>query len=86
MQEISEKRKIFIAPLDWGLGHAARILPLIKRFLADDCDVFLAVTGRAKEFFQRELSNVNYIDFPRYPIHRYGSLLFCQAQYKSTVS
>lgn len=37
--------KIFIAPLNWGLGHAARCIPLIDRFLAEGHEVVLGGDG-----------------------------------------
>lgn len=63
-----ERKRVFVAPLDWGLGHAARILPLVRKLMADDQMVYIAATGRARYFFERELSNCHFIDFPRYNI------------------
>jgi uncharacterized protein (TIGR00661 family) len=33
---------ILLAPLDWGLGHTTRCIPIISYFLANGCDVILA--------------------------------------------
>ncbi len=37
--------KVLVAPLDWGLGHATRCVPVIKEFLRQGAQVELAVTG-----------------------------------------
>lgn len=37
-----KKRKILISPLNWGLGHATRLVPVIQALLADGHSIFLA--------------------------------------------
>ena len=40
---ISEtKRKVLVAPLDWGLGHATRCIPIIHELLRQNYEVLLA--------------------------------------------
>jgi hypothetical protein len=36
------KSRILIAPLDWGLGHTTRCIPVINELLMQDCEVILA--------------------------------------------
>ena len=31
--------KILVAPLDWGLGHATRCIPIINELVRQDCTV-----------------------------------------------
>ena len=31
-----EKKNILVAPLDWGLGHATRCIPIIKKLIANN--------------------------------------------------
>jgi uncharacterized protein (TIGR00661 family) len=64
----SQKKKVFIAPLNWGLGHATRILPIIKRLLSNDFYVYIAASGRSREVLQKEISDCVFLDFPQYPI------------------
>ena len=61
-------KKVFIAPLNWGLGHATRLLPLIRKFLDHDYQVYIGASGRSKELLLKEVPNCHYIDFPEYPI------------------
>ena len=37
--------KILIAPLNWGLGHATRCIPLIRKYIAEKNEVVLAGDG-----------------------------------------
>ena len=64
----SQKKKVFIAPLNWGLGHATRLLPLIKLLLAKDYEVYIGASGRSKEVLQQEVKQCIFLDFPGYPI------------------
>ncbi|MDD3078715.1 MAG: glycosyltransferase family protein [Paludibacter sp.] len=61
--------KILIAPLNWGLGHAARCVPVIKKYIADGHEVVIAADGFPMEFLQQEFPSVRKIDFPSYTIH-----------------
>jgi uncharacterized protein (TIGR00661 family) len=54
--------KILIAPLNWGLGHATRMIPLVHEFLKFGCEVELASDGQAYELLKQE--------FPKLKIHR----------------
>ncbi len=40
-----EKLKILIAPLDWGLGHVTRCIPIIRSLKNQNCDLILAADG-----------------------------------------
>jgi uncharacterized protein (TIGR00661 family) len=64
----SQKKKVFIAPLNWGLGHAIRLLPLIKLLLTKDYEVYIGASGRSKEVLQQEVKQCIFFDFPEYPI------------------
>ncbi len=49
-----------IAPLDWGLGHAARCVPLIKQLQEQDNSIIIACNDWQKAFFEGELRGVGY--------------------------
>ncbi len=55
----SDKR-ILICPLDWGLGHASRCVPLIKQLQAQNNQVVVACTDWQKTFLQNEIEGVAY--------------------------
>lgn len=66
---MSDQKKILIAPLDWGIGHAARCIPIIKNKLRDGHEVFLASNGRSEAFLQSHFPELPFIDdIPDYAI------------------
>ncbi len=69
-------KKVFIAPLNWGLGHATRLLPLIRMFLERDYTVYIGAVGRSKELLLKEVPDCIFIDFPEYPIKYSKSRFF----------
>ena len=62
---LSEKN-ILICPLNWGLGHASRIIPLIEKYQDDGYTVHLASDGDALHFLKKH--------FPDHTIHELPSL------------
>ncbi|MFN2440257.1 MAG: glycosyltransferase [Chitinophagaceae bacterium] len=52
--------KILVAPLDWGLGHASRSIPIIRQLICKDCEVLLAAEGKT--------ANLLLTEFPQFPI------------------
>jgi len=62
------KPNILIAPLDWGLGHATRCIPVIKSFIQKNCNVLIACEGKIKRLLQNEFSQLNFIDLKGYRI------------------
>jgi uncharacterized protein (TIGR00661 family) len=59
---------ILYCPLDWGLGHATRIIPLIQKNLAEGHRVVLAGYGRSGELLKNEFSMLEFIDFPGFRV------------------
>ncbi len=75
MQEntsIGAKKRILVTVLNWGLGHAARCVPLIQALQAADHNILLAADGRAGLLLQKEFPELTYLALPSYNI-RYGS-------------
>ncbi len=62
------KKRILIAPLDWGLGHAARCVPIINELLAKDLDVVIAADNRPAELLKKEFPDLEHIRLPGYTI------------------
>ncbi|WP_373552373.1 glycosyltransferase [Haliscomenobacter sp.] len=54
--------KTLVTPLDWGLGHATRSVPLIQKQLEQGHEVHLASSGRALAFLK--------VTFPDLPCHQ----------------
>ena len=60
--------KIIIAPLNWGLGHATRCIPLINTLLKAGKEVILASDGEALELLQEEFPQLNTEVLPAYNV------------------
>jgi uncharacterized protein (TIGR00661 family) len=67
----SSKPKILIAPLNWGLGHASRCIPIIKSLLANESEVIIACGDSQKHMLQAEFPSLRFIDLPGYDL-KYG--------------
>lgn len=65
------KIKVLVAPLDWGLGHATRCVPIIKALLKANADVVLAGNDAAKKIFKTEFPSLKFLDLKGYEI-KYG--------------
>ncbi len=53
----------------WGLGHATRSLPIIRRLIGEGCEVSIATHGRSLNLLKKELmSGVEYIELADYPL------------------
>jgi len=61
--------KIIYAVCSWGLGHATRSLPLIRRLFDENNDLTIISNGRSLDLLKKELGdNIRYYDIPDYPI------------------
>ncbi|MFY0253018.1 glycosyltransferase [Chitinophaga sp. 30R24] len=68
MSTILKSRKILIVPLDWGLGHATRDIPLIHEMLNAGCQVFIAAEGKHAALLQQEFPQLTIFPLPGYRI------------------
>ncbi len=60
--------RILVAPLCWGLGHATRCIPLIKRLLDEKKTVVVASDGAALALLRAELPQLTMVELPPYDI------------------
>ena len=62
------KKRILVAPLDWGIGHATRCIPIIKALIANNFEVILAADGRPMHLLSAEFPKIEMIRFEGYNI------------------
>ncbi|MDA3616758.1 glycosyltransferase [Polluticaenibacter yanchengensis] len=67
---------VLIAPLDWGLGHTTRCIPVVKALLQRHCNVFIACNHWQQSFLERECGNLTYIKLEGYNIQYSKNRLF----------
>lgn len=69
LQNINISRKrVLIAPLDWGLGHATRCIPIIKEFATQGFEVMIAGEKAGAVLLQKEFPNLKIINLQGYGI------------------
>ncbi len=61
-------KRILVAPLNWGLGHVTRCIPLIKELERLGADVFLASDGVALHLLKAEFPHLPTLELPSYRI------------------
>ena len=62
------KKRILVAPLNWGLGHATRCIPIIKALYANGFEPIIASDGIALTLLQKEFPEFSSIELPSYNI------------------
>lgn len=63
-----EAKKILLVPLDWGLGHTTRCIPIITELIGLGHTVYLGGTATTNAILQLEFPQLSYYEFPSYGI------------------
>ena len=61
-------KTILIAPLNWGLGHATRCIPIIRALQENNYIPIIASDGIALELLRKEFPNILTLELPSYQI------------------
>ena len=68
---MAQQKKILVAPLNWGLGHAARCVPIIRELQRQKAEVIIGGDGMALAYLKTEFPELLSISIPdlkiRYP-------------------
>ena len=62
------KPRILVAPLDWGLGHATRVIPIIRELIELDVDVWLAGEGAQEQLLKAEFPALPFLPLSGYKV------------------
>ncbi len=62
------KKTILVAPLNWGLGHATRCIPIIKALQENNFTPIIASDGIALDLLRKEFPNLQTLALPSYHI------------------
>lgn len=63
-----KKPVVLVAPLDWGLGHATRCIPVIIKLLEYNCEVIIAADGDCKLLLEKEFPDITFLYLRGYRI------------------
>lgn len=61
-------KRVLVAPLDWGLGHATRCIPLIRYLLGKKVEVIMGADGRPFHLLSKEFPDMPLVKMPGYAI------------------
>lgn len=66
--KVNRDLTVLIAPLDWGLGHATRCIPLISFLKEQQIRVLIGGNGAVKEILQQEFPDIQILPLKGYHI------------------
>lgn len=65
------KKRILVCPLDWGLGHATRCIPVIRELIAQGAEPLIGTSGDAELVLRDAFPHLEFVPLPsftaRYP-------------------
>jgi uncharacterized protein (TIGR00661 family) len=64
----NKSERVLIAPLDWGLGHATRCIPIIYELLVQNCTVIIAADGPTEILLKTEFPHLSFLKLNGYAI------------------
>jgi uncharacterized protein (TIGR00661 family) len=62
------KKRVLLAPLDWGLGHATRCIPIVYDLIQQDVEVIIAVEGKTKVLLEKAFPGYSFVFLRGYNI------------------
>ena len=62
------QKTILVCPLDWGLGHATRCIPIVYEFLNRGYKVVIGTSGKQKALLQQEFPKLTFLELKGYEI------------------
>ena len=78
------RKRVLVAPLDWGLGHTTRCIPVIQELLHQDFIVLIAAEGNSAHLLRKEFPSLTILSLKGYQISYtktpifFKVKLFCQ--------
>lgn len=69
-------KKVFIATLNWGLGHATRSVPIIDYYLSHGDEVVLGSDGESLSWLKNKYPDCKFFTLPSYGISYSNNLPF----------
>lgn len=64
----TSSKTILVAPLNWGLGHATRCIPIIKALQDNNFIPIIASDGIALDLLKKEFPYLKFLELPSYQI------------------
>ncbi len=61
-------KRVLVCPLNWGLGHATRCVPLIRKEIAEGNEVIIGADGFPLKFLKKQFPQLTFVESKSYPI------------------
>lgn len=65
---MTASKNILVAPLNWGLGHATRCIPIINNLIKSGFNPILASDGASLALLKKEFPNLIALELPSYEV------------------
>ena len=65
---MSLNKRILVAPLDWGLGHITRCIPIIEKLLINGHTVFTCGNKESEQLFKEHFPEIKHVIIPGYNV------------------
>ncbi len=65
---MKERKNVLVCPLNWGLGHATRDVPIINKLIAHNYNVIIAASGFVYKFLKEEFPDLQIFKLPGYHV------------------
>ena len=62
------RKTVLVAPLDWGLGHTTRCIPVIQELLHQNFTVLIAAVGNSAHLLRKEFPGLTILSLKGYQI------------------
>lgn len=66
--KLNQSMRILLAPLNWGLGHATRCIPIAEYLLDRGHQLWIASSGEALAVLRRRFPDQTFVELPDYRI------------------
>jgi UDP:flavonoid glycosyltransferase YjiC (YdhE family) len=67
-EKTGEKARVLLAPLDWGLGHATRCIPIVRELIDRGCEPWIACDGSQQVLLQAEFPQLTFLPLAGYRV------------------
>jgi len=68
LSDLPDAGRILVAPLNWGIGHATRCIPLINQLLEHGFQPVIASDGEALSLLQKVFPKLSIFELPNYNV------------------
>lgn len=63
-----QNTRVLVAPLDWGLGHSTRCIPIIKELISLGCEVYIVADKKTFTLLKKEFPTTVFLRHKGYEI------------------